>query len=309
MPLAPQEWSRLLKQIQRQRCVLMLGPTVVSAPSGAPLAELFASHLANELQAEEVAFAPTETENLSYIAQKFLSNTAFQRIDLEDEAVDFYQPYSNTQLDTLELIAGLPFDLIINTNPDHFFCQALERRGKHPQKIHYNFHREQEISFPKFSEGKPLVYNLFGALDHPESLVFTEQDRKEFIRNVIDNNPPIPHQLISTLGRRACYVFLGFDLKEWHYKLLVDVLEIKPENVKIALNRNTYQHSIPVKEYYEDYYQFTFIDENDIHSFVKELHQYNDSLTEKKATSPHSKSSSDLRRSRPYFYGCLDGAF
>ena len=174
MPLSDREWKNLGRDLQQQRCVLFLGSRLMlAAGSGAPLEEQLAGHLADVLEQEQVEYEKRASKRLPYLAQRFLTIPKIRRIDLEDEVLDFYKKQQPEIPALYHQLAKLPFTLIINTAPDDFMLRALHQAGKtNATSIHYNLHREREAILPgSIDPEHPLVYNLWGALQDPESLV------------------------------------------------------------------------------------------------------------------------------------------
>ena len=67
---------------------------------------------------------------------------------------------------------------------------------------------------------RPLVFHLFGTLDHPDSLVITEDDYFDYLINVSLNPVLIPAMVQRRLADSAL-VFLGFRLEEWDFRVLL----------------------------------------------------------------------------------------
>ena len=81
------------------------------------------------------------------------------------------------------------------------------------------------IDIEKISVENPLVYNLFGSLDETESIVLTEEDQLEFIRNVVKDDPRIPEEILGQFDHRKTYLFFGFDLENWQFRLLLHTFQ------------------------------------------------------------------------------------
>ncbi|MCB9306613.1 MAG: toll/interleukin-1 receptor domain-containing protein [Lewinellaceae bacterium] len=262
MPLSDRQWKNLARDLQQQRCVLFLGSRLLAAPgSDATMNERLAVHLAGILDQEGISYEKDAAQRLHYIAQRFLAIPKIRRIDLEDEVLEFYRQHPPVIPDLYHRLARLPFTLIINTAPDELMLRALLQAGKTGARgLHYNLHREREAAvLQEFSPEQPLVYNLWGTLSDPESLVLSQEDRVEFIKNVVKGNPAIPNQVMSCFDERKTYLFLGFNLENWDVRLLLDCFKLSRENTTLSPQLDNYPMRPETKSFFEDRYQFLFV--------------------------------------------------
>jgi hypothetical protein len=129
--------------------------------------------------------------------------------------------------DPHRVLAALPLPMYITTDPSSLLVDALREAGRTPQVelCRWNEYVEQMPSIyddePDYrpSAERPLVYQLFGSLDEPESLVLTEDDYFDYLIGVTGNK-----ELIPTAVRRAltdtALLFLGFRMDEWDFRVL-----------------------------------------------------------------------------------------
>lgn len=273
--MTDREWKRLLRGIQNQRCVLILGPKLGGIPTEEewnPITEAFAAYLSEELKVEAIEFDSNHRSELSYIAQLFLNVEGVKRIDLEDEAKDFYEQETKTIPPLFLQLAQLPISLVINTNFDNFMARAFNQVGKLCQSGFYNFKRQANFDIPPEAVNvqHPLVYNLYGALEKPESLVITADDQVEFIRNVIKSDPGIPNTILQQFDQSKSYLFLGFNLENWQLRLLLESLNLKEGTSTHMPKMEKYPYSQPTRAVLEQRYKFLFIEKN-ILEFTEEL--------------------------------------
>ena len=275
MQLSERQWKTLVKDIQQQRCILLLGnrAAISTNTAGQPerLTAMLARHLGQQMEAEEVAYEHDQSNNLAYMAQRFLSAPKTRRIDLEDEVTDFYTAAARQVPDFYQKLAALPFCLTVNLSPDDYLLRAWRAAGKAgAQTAYYNFRKEQNSDIEQPSTTKPLVYNLLGALKDPESLVLTQEDRVDFIKNVVKGNPGIPNAVMSHFDERKTYIFLGLNLENWDYRLLFDTLQLSRENLSFLPQPSTQVLSPEARSFFEDRYRLLFT-ESDIQAFVENL--------------------------------------
>jgi hypothetical protein len=133
------------------------------------------------------------------------------------------------------LLASLPFRLYITTNPEQLLVKALaESRAPHSEICRWNAELADlpsifdppgasapaGVNEPyKLDAQRPLVYQLFGTLARPESLVLTEDDYFDFLIGVTANKDLIPKPVRRALADSAL-LFLGFQLDDWDFRVL-----------------------------------------------------------------------------------------
>ncbi|GAB4194814.1 MAG: CHAT domain-containing protein [Roseiflexaceae bacterium] len=126
------------------------------------------------------------------------------------------EPYS--------LLAGLPVPVYVSADISNLLPMALEAAGKQPQLLLCPWNDETARLLPASSRkldgtpDKPLVYQLFGRLDKPESLVLTEDDFFDYLIGVTRNNKLIPPRVLSALAD-AALMFLGFQKDDWMFRV------------------------------------------------------------------------------------------
>lgn len=264
--LSDRQWKRLVRDIKAQRCILMLGPKIQGlkqADIWTPLNEAFSESLCQELKISGLEFEQEAAHNLSYISQRFLNIPDVLRIDLEDDARDFYNTHTTEIPPIYRKLSQLPFHLVINTTLDDYIEKAFNQAGKNCKAFHYNFKRRvKNIIYPELiSPRSPLVYNLFGSFQHSESMVLTEQNQLEFVRNVVQGNPGIPEEILEQFDSSKSYLFVGFDLEHWQFRLVLESLNIKEGNTTLAPKSKNYSLKNITKSFFQDHFQFHFIDQ------------------------------------------------
>ena len=265
-------WEKLLRDFRENRCILLLGPRVAS-DGAVPLRELLAEHLAELLDDEGAEYDPAERRNLPYIAQRYTNGDRKRLVDMWDKVGDFYQTRTQTLPTVFEKLAELPVSFFVNTSPDELLHRALLAANKEPRLRHYNFRRPvpfggQDLDIDLVSPQKPLVYNLLGSVADKESLVLTSSDQVTFVRKVLEKNPPLPDELLAKFSPFHTYIFLGFDLENWHFRLLLDALNLAGSTA-FAPQADNYPMSTSTRAFYEEHFNFHFEDQR-IEAFADE---------------------------------------
>ncbi len=269
------QWIKLKRDFEEQRVVLMIGPHLAETEVNGeiePMQDALAAYLADFLDQEGVEYDATARKNLSYIALRFLSIKGARRVDLEDLSKDFIEQNATNIPEVYRWLAQLPIHLIINTNTDDYLQRAFLEEGKQPVSRYYNFRREVEdpIDMDRINSDSPLIYNLFGSLGDKESMVLTDEDQLEFVRSVVKDNPKIPDEILGQFDDRKTYLFFGFNLEAWQFRLLLDGLELKEKNTTLSPKAERYPLSASTKAFYQERFNFHFI-ENNADAFLGEL--------------------------------------
>jgi hypothetical protein len=217
-------WSFILKTMQREKCVLVIGPQAITTTEGKSYAEIL-----NEY------FKKTKT-NLKFLYKDefFFFESKNVKREAYYEIPDFYKQTDVPPI--ISQIAELPFNLVISINPDVFLHEQLERMGIEHQ---FAFFARTE-SFAKIqppSKTNPLVYNLFGSVNEEESLIFTHDDLFEFIFSVLGTKG-LPVELRTALNNVDNFIFLGFRFDKWYLQLLLKLLIPKEENHRISIEKS-----------------------------------------------------------------------
>ena len=158
-------------------------------------------------------------------------------------------------------VAKLPFKIIINTNPDHEdLINAIEttpiRGALNRECIHGYFSmangnavgeddrvivRNRMASFGGLAKPgektKVLLYNLFGSVENPYSILTTESQFLQFMTTILDPDAGLHFELKREFFDPKYYLFLGFDFDQWYAKIIFNtVLKLdKGENRTVSL--------------------------------------------------------------------------
>jgi hypothetical protein len=267
------KWDTLTHALHYNRCVLFLGPFLPLYQVGnnkVDFSSFAALHLSEELTHKGFEFDQSQSQNLSYIAQKFISLNNNYRPQLEDE---ISRLYSNAVLKSAEsngvmpalykTILMLPWHTIVNMQPDSFFEKALK-----PNDVFSYYNYKSKDTELKLDEDQLLVYNLFGAIIagknryKTDSIILTEDDQVEFVRNLVSGNPHVPDAVISRFDNDKIYIFLDCNLENWYFRLVMEVLKIHKESHSFSPKPNTQRFTTPTVEFFKKRYGFVFINNN-----------------------------------------------
>jgi len=245
-----EKWPALLRNLERGRCTPIIGPGLTESLLGTrrDLAQRWA-------ETYHFPMAPHDREDLPQVAQYLSVNQEYmfprdelmeylrralitrygddlladsQRADLADllAAVGRLRRERDPD-DPHRVLAELNMPIYITTDPSNLLETALRAAGKEPALEICRWNKDIEWLPSIYDDEpdyrptveRPLVYQLFGRLEEPESLVLTEDDYFDYLIGVTGNKDLIPgivrRQLVD-----AALLFLGFRMDDWDFRVL-----------------------------------------------------------------------------------------
>lgn len=217
-----EDWASLVYSVERGNCILMLGPEAVMVRfegKEVPVLIGLAEFVRDKLGPEYAYLDPMKPAAIAQAA-----------VHQEDSAIlqawvkEFHELTERTST-VFEDLAALPFRLVINTSPVLDIEQAF--LDVKPDTA-IDFYDRTGPSRPNLQDptpDAPLIYNLFGSLNRPDSLILSDDDRLEFLVSVITDTPKVPPTVTAALRNpKQSFLFLGFSLHQWRLRLLLHVL-------------------------------------------------------------------------------------
>ena len=251
-PRDPQS-TKLLKSvaraIERENCVPILGSGMTDWLVGSR--KLLAQEWAKEYG---YPLRLGASDALPQIAQ-YIAVTETNKL-MRDDLREFFRKYLQSQFPTVspdgdtlddlivgvwqaeacdmvaephDVLARLPCKLYISTVPTGLLREALRARGKSPREDFCRWTDELKDAYPASETrhnptiDEPLVYNVFGTLEYPESIVITEDDYFDFIGAISEDPSLIPTEIRETIAESSL-LFLGFGLQDWDVRVLLRAL-------------------------------------------------------------------------------------
>ena len=302
--------NELTEAINANECVLVLGPNLAINTDGVLLTELLADELATEIAQIEPNMLISNRKNLAYIAKVLEDSYLIQQrlggkggdghILLAKKVCDFYAKHQNgaqSPPPVYDQLARMGFSVIINTNPDRLLIDAYENAGNYSSDKNFHYYHfanpthnsNVAVSEKNISPKTPLIYNLFGSTDNPDSLVITEKDQLQFLDSILQQEATasIPDSVaIYFVSQRAhekrkTFLFLGFDFEQWQLRLLLHLFNrYQPNPNAFALQKELSDLN---RFFYEKNFGFTFAETSPA-----------DFLTELKANREANKKSTEI---------------
>ncbi|TQN42912.1 SIR2-like protein [Blastococcus colisei] len=127
--------------------------------------------------------------------------------------------------DPFAVLARLDVPLFVTAQPLSLLTTALKAEGKRPQVELARWNRKCPRSIfetmPDYepTPEEPLVFHIFGSLQHPGSIVLSEDNYFEFLRTTGRDPDAIP-ELVRSAFADSALLFLGFRMEDWDFRVL-----------------------------------------------------------------------------------------
>jgi hypothetical protein len=227
-------------RVRERECILFLGSAVHARP---PDRSEFAYPLAHRpalagVLTEALAqhcrrspdFGAGDEGNLQRVSLFYeLGRSRGQLIDAVESAVQVDKQPSPMLL----ALAQLDFPVVLTTNYDDLYEQALRQVGKDPLVVVYSRKRRPRISSRDLRGPRPVVFKLHGDFSRPETLVITENDYIDFVGQMTEKDPfhPIPLPLKRLLMTWTT-LFLGYSLADYNLRLVFHTLRWRMDEAR-----------------------------------------------------------------------------
>lgn len=215
-------WQEILDDIDDEQAILFLGPELIRLDG-----QSLGAHVREQLHRQ----FPEDILHHYRRDGIFLFRDDNAKVKAQKQVKRLYRQLPPDEA-LLQRIAAVPFHLVIALTPDTFLRDAFEQCGLQP---HFHYYRSDDTpdSLPKPERGRPLIYNLFGEINHDESLVLDYDDVFQLMKDCLSTG--LPTRINAQLQRASTFVFLGFDFEKWHTQMLLRFLSQRPGISKFAI--------------------------------------------------------------------------
>jgi SIR2-like domain len=224
--------------INQQHCILFLGAGVHAPPPDQspfeypaeqrpPIGAALSEKLAVGCKLSE-QYPKEDARNLQRVALFYeIARSRRQLVQAVSEQVQTGKQPSPM----LRALAELSFPLVITTNYDQLFENALRAADKDPRVAVYRPKPEAMEDYRNPTAQSPIVFKIHGDIQHPESIVITDEDYIQFVLRMSDKEPydPIPLMLRFHLTEWVT-LFVGYSLLDYNLRLLFKTLRWKIDN-------------------------------------------------------------------------------
>jgi hypothetical protein len=232
---ATSEIEVIADAVRQMRCILFLGagahaPPPVQSRFEYPAEQrpLIGAELSRKLAADlsfSGRFPNEDPSNLQRVALFY--EAARSRRQLVDAVKDAVQTGKRPS-PMLRALAELSFPLVITTNYDQLFEQALKEAGKEPRVTTYTPHLEPTVDFRDPTAESPVVFKIHGDILRPETVVLTDEDYIQFVLRMSSKEPydPVPLSLKYYMTSWTT-LFVGYSLLDYNLRMLFKTLRWK----------------------------------------------------------------------------------
>jgi SIR2-like domain len=257
------DWDELLDAIKNGSCIPFLGAGACAGylPNGRELAEKLADLI-------NFPFTNPDRQSLTqvatYAAVQFAPITAKRKIIkilLESQK----KPDFGAQDEPHGVLSKLPFPFYLTTNYDDLMSSALEFSEKDVTREVCRWSDFVNDLAPKIKiepdfkphPARPVVFHLHGYDLLPASIVVTEDDYLEFLSNLASRDDIIP-PVIRKAMVGATFLFVGYSLNDWNFRILFQGLRKRGMVANIAVIKppsgGSPDDQTKMQRYFEKYY-------------------------------------------------------
>lgn len=251
--------SVISDNLDKSSCVVLVGPELSLNKGGIPLQRDLLRHVTEE------ASLNIDTDVEGFVVYK----DNFSEISYYNELLNYHQDNSSPS-DFLKKLASLPGHLFITINPDHQLRNAFR-----DQELAYSFaiYNKNEVNNEindRPSTDQPLIYHLFGDIEHENSLINTSKDLFDYLFSLFSGEQRLPRNLLSAVKRSRFFLFLGFDFNKWYLKLLLRLLNEQGAAIPLVCEPEV-GVSVDRKSFLIDNFKMQFVDV-DVPELINALH-------------------------------------
>jgi hypothetical protein len=224
------DWDLLLRRIKAGECTPFLGAGASAdvLPLGRDVAEKWAT---------QRGYPFADSHDLIRVAQYravMAGDSVLPKEEMISELQQCQLPDFSKPDQPHRILASLPLPVYLTTNYDNFMTQALGQKpnpNKAPQEVmcRWNSQLKREKSIfeddPNYvpTPEKPVVFHLHGHWKKAASLVLTEDDYLDFLRESSRNEMLLPPRIQEALADSSL-LFIGYAITDWNFRVLFRTL-------------------------------------------------------------------------------------
>lgn len=262
--LSSLDWEDILDTLQQQKCILFLGSGAYKSP-GTPNIEAALSDWLDAKNPDNPLIHFYSSDGFFLFRKNRFKRRVISKIK------EFYnQPFPEIE-EEFKKLAQIPFNMILSITPDNILTRTFDLAGFDYHSDFYFRHRKAPDFFEKPTKEKPLIYNLLGNIEEPESIILTHGDFFDYLNSVFIGSS-MNADLRFELENAERYIFLGLPYEKWYFQLLLRILSMHSDKLKeierLALTEFAHPH---LRELYTEEFKIEFIPSN-LSLFIEQLH-------------------------------------
>ena len=212
------DWDDIIDTLGEEKCVLFLGSGVFEIPGYPNMEEAFKEKLK--------VGDPNHPYIHLYSPDGFLvlRKKRFKR-KVISEMKSFYDDIYSSSEDFFHKLAKIPFSIVVSLTPDNILTRTYDALGLDYQSDFYLPLQTEADYIEKPTKEKPLIYNLLGNIEDPDSIILTHEDFFDYLSSIF-RNTNLNQSLSDELGNMERFIFLGLPYEKWYFQLLLRILSI-----------------------------------------------------------------------------------
>ncbi|RIV18096.1 hypothetical protein DYU11_29515 [Fibrisoma montanum] len=221
--LNDQQRRSLIDSIRCGECILVLGPYANLVEDGLAQRVRLANHLVKALPTEPPVDSH-EQDSFSSVVCRLLLDRNYKRGDIQKEITTFYRQQRGRILPNspYDLILKLGFRTIFTTDPDCRLMKAFDDRNRNPLGLFFTQVPQPDI-IPQLNpsdgltEETPVILNLFGSTDRPDSLAIGPEEELAQLYALTSGEigNKINLRIAPRLANCRWYLFVGYNFNSW----------------------------------------------------------------------------------------------
>ncbi|MCF0039742.1 toll/interleukin-1 receptor domain-containing protein [Dyadobacter fanqingshengii] len=212
------KWNILLEEIRIGKCILVVGPDLVSFDDSKTLFQKLVRDLKldSETQGEvdlDPGFIFEHEELLQLQPGKGDTSLLMFYREFYKRRTEFDAPFAK--------IAQMPFHTIISLLPDDRLRATFEKMNRAHEFSYYPpINPPNAVSKP--TQDNPLIYNIIGSTESYETVI-TFDHLFDYLKGILGARS-LPVQLEKTLKEAKSFIFLGVHFEKWYLQVMLRVL-------------------------------------------------------------------------------------
>jgi hypothetical protein len=259
------DWGDIIDTLQAQKCILFMGSGAFQAPGQRNLEEAKSEWLG--LPDPKHPHIRLQNEDGFLLLRK----NRYKRKVIASLREFYSQSFPETA-SVFSQLARIPFNIIVSLTPDNLLARTFDNLGLDYQLDFYFHHRKAPEKFEAPTAQRPLIYNLLGNIEEPESLILTHQDFFDYLDSIFKGNS-MHEDLLLTLENAERYIFLGLPYEKWYFQLLLRVLSLHSDKLKEVERLALQEFENPrLRDEYKEEFKIEFIP-TEIDAFLQRLYE------------------------------------
>jgi len=217
-------WDYVLDSLKAQKCVLFLGVNAFKTEEG------------NDLETEMLKWLTgrdPNKEEIRHINQDgflILKKKLYKRRVVEKIREFYNQSFPKVE-EQLAKVARMPFSLIVTLTYDNLLQRVFESMSLEYKVDFYVKNKNAPLEFVPPSKDSPLIYNIMGNIEDPESLVLTHEDFFNYLESVFVAKSMHP-ELKNIIFGAERFIFLGLPYERWYFQMLLRTMKLHDKSLE-----------------------------------------------------------------------------